>query len=126
KEQKIKEADAARQAFQDRLDARSALSASEEWQLLQNTVEAIHGGQDVASAFRDYENRRGQKIKLSTTLTDFRLYWDALAQALAGREKILVDADKVPGRRQLLLFDPEQFRVPAPVLTPQGPNSMRR
>jgi Cu+-exporting ATPase len=126
REQKIKEADAARQAFQDRLEARSALSASEEWQLLQNTVEAIHSGQDVASAFRDYETRRMQRIKLSTTLTDFRLYWDALAQALSGREKILVDTDKVPGRRQLLLFDPDLFRVPTPVLTPQGPNSMRR
>jgi Cu+-exporting ATPase len=126
RDQKIKEADAARLAFQARLEARSTLSASEEWQLLQNAFEAIHGGQDVASAFRDYESRRMQQIKLSTTLTDFRLYWEALGQALGGREKILVDADKVPGRRQLLLFDPDQFRVPAPVLTPPGPNSMRR
>jgi Cu+-exporting ATPase len=125
-QQKIKEADAARLAFQARLQARSALSAQEEWQLFENTIEAVRGGQDVASAFRDYEARRMQQIKLSATLTDFRLYWDALSQALSGREKILVDADKVPGRRQLLLFDPEQFRVPAPVLTPPGPNSMRR
>jgi Cu+-exporting ATPase len=48
-----------------------------------------------------------------TALTDFRLFWDALAQALAGRDKIIIDADEVPGRRNLLLVDPESWRIPA-------------
>jgi hypothetical protein len=46
------------------------------------------------------------------SLTDFRLAWDALTLALAGRAKVIVDADRLPGRRQLLLFDPEQFTPP--------------
>jgi regulator of protease activity HflC (stomatin/prohibitin superfamily) len=46
------------------------------------------------------------------TLTDFRLFWDALAQALTGRDKIIIDADEVPGRRNLLLLDPESWRIP--------------
>ena len=36
-------------------------------------------------------------LLLQAALTDFRLYWDALARALAGREKVIIDADKVPG-----------------------------
>jgi Cu+-exporting ATPase len=124
--QTIQEADAARHVFQARLEARSALSAHDEWQLLEDAFDAIRGGQDVASAFRDYESRRSQHVKLLTTLTDFRLFWDAIGQALAGREKILIDADKTPGRRQLLLFDPDQLRVPAPLLNSLDRNPMRR
>ncbi len=56
---------------------------------------------------------------LQAALTDFRLYWDALAQALAGREKVIIDADKVPGRRHLLFLDPEQFRFPFPFTIPR-------
>jgi Cu+-exporting ATPase len=48
------------------------------------------------------------------SLTDFRLYWDALGRALAGRDKVLIDSDRVPGRRQLFLFDPEPLRAPLP------------
>jgi len=80
----------------------------------------------VTAAFRDYERRRTQRITLLTTLTEFRLFWDALGQALAGREKILVDADKVPGRRQLLLFDPDQMRMPAPMIVPPDRGPLRR
>jgi hypothetical protein len=52
-------------------------------------------------------------------LTDFRLFWEAMGQALAGRDKLIVDSAKVPGRRQLLLFDPKDFRVPFPVMDMQ-------
>jgi P-type Cu+ transporter len=124
--QKVREAEAARVAFTARVEARSALTAQEEWQFFREAVDAIRNGQDVAAAFSDYERRRSQRIALMTTLTDFRLFWDALGEALAGREKILIDADQVPGRRQLLLFDPDQFRVPAPVITPFDRGPMRR
>jgi len=36
-----------------------------------------------------------------------------------GRDKIIIDADKVPGRRHLLLIDPEQFRLPFPFALPR-------
>jgi P-type Cu+ transporter len=124
--QKVREAEASKVTFLARLQARSVLSARDEWQLLQDTGVAIRGGQEVTAAFRDYERRRTQRITLLTTLTEFRLFWEALGQALAGREKILVDADKVPGRRQLLLFDPEQFRLPAPTLIPPDRGPLRR
>src|SRR5262249_46622861 len=53
-------------------------------------------------------------------LTDFRLFWDALVQALAGRDKIIIDADEVPGRRNLLLLDPESWRLPSLLPTKPG------
>ena len=56
-------------------------------------------------------------------MSDFRLFWDALGAALKDREKILIDADKMPGHRQLLLFDPKDFSPPLlgmPSATPKG------
>lgn len=60
-----------------------------------------------------------QPRKLQPGVVDFHLYWDAVSKALSGREMILIDADKVKVQRSLLLFDPEQFRVPVPILVPQ-------
>jgi hypothetical protein len=50
------------------------------------------------------------------TLTDFRLFWDMLGRALTGRDLVLIDADKVAGRRNFLLLDAEQFRPPPAVV----------
>ena len=49
--------------------------------------------------------------------TDFRLYWDAITAALTGRDKILMDTDKVPGRRNLWLMPLESLRLPPPRAT---------
>jgi Cu+-exporting ATPase len=46
-------------------------------------------------------------------LTDFRIYWDAVGKALTGRDLILIDSDKINGRRNLMLFDPELLRPPS-------------
>ena len=56
--------------------------------------------------------RRQQSQQAHREQIDFRLTWAALAAALAGRDKIIIDADRVPGRRQLLMFDPEWLRPP--------------
>ncbi len=72
----------------------------------------------VLSAQADHDVFMAWLRSRQGTLTDFRLFWDALGRALSGREKLIVDADKVPGRRTLLLFDPEKFKVPVPVLVP--------
>jgi Cu+-exporting ATPase len=126
KQEKIHGAEAARSAFQARLDARAALPAREEWHLLQDSLTGILNGQDFTSAIQDYDSRRNQRIKELNALTDFRLFWEAMGLALSGREKVLVDAEHTPGRRQLLMFDPEQLRVPSPVLAPSDRNSMRK
>ena len=43
-------------------------------------------------------------------LTDFRLLWDAINQALAGRDKIVIDAENIRGRRNLWLLPQEWFK----------------
>jgi Cu+-exporting ATPase len=48
-------------------------------------------------------------------LTELQMYWDARRKALAGRELILIDADKVKMQRNLMLFDPELLRIPPPM-----------
>jgi Cu+-exporting ATPase len=115
----VTQADAAQAAFLARQAVRSQLNPGEEWQLLKEAFRAVWLGQAPVAALQDYERSRQARLVLQAALTDFRLYWDALAQALAGREKVIIDADKVPGRRHLLLIDPDQFRFPFPFMMPR-------
>jgi Cu+-exporting ATPase len=52
-------------------------------------------------------------------LTDFRLALDATVAALRTRDKILIDADKVPGTRKLYLLDPDLFPRTPPLAFPR-------
>ena len=67
---------------------------------------------------RAYLRGREEAVKQQAALTDFRLYWEMLAAALSGREKVIVDADKVPGRRHLFLVPLEPFRMMFPAMPP--------
>ena len=67
---------------------------------------------------RRHRKERDALLAAQPGLVDYRLYWEAAARALVGREMLLIDSDKVVGRRNLMLFDPEQFRVPFPVFLP--------
>jgi Cu+-exporting ATPase len=123
--EKVKMAESDRAQFLARYRARTTLSAGQEWGLLQEAAQAIRGGQHPAAAYQDYQRHRRDLLALQATLTDFRLFWDALSASLAGRTKLIIDAEKVPGKRNLLLFDPEQFRVPIPILAPTDRGPMR-
>jgi Cu+-exporting ATPase len=74
-------------------------------------------------AYAHYQERRADLLRSQSTLTDFRLYWNSLSQALSGRDKVLLDTDRLPGRRNLFLFDPEQFR--STILLPTTPERPR-
>ncbi len=52
-------------------------------------------------------------------LTEFRLLWDALSVAYAGRPKLILDP-RAAGRRHLWLADPERFNLARP-LAPEPP-----
>jgi P-type Cu+ transporter len=116
----VKQAEAEKERFLTWSRARKALPFKQEWPLFLDAVDGLLRGDDPVAVHADYVKRRTAAQVAQATLMDFRLYWEALGRALAGREMVLVDADKVPGRRQLLLLDPEQFRMPFPVLMPQG------
>ncbi|HZZ77861.1 MAG TPA: cation-translocating P-type ATPase family protein [Gemmataceae bacterium] len=77
----------------------------------------------VQEALKDKSRFEAQYVprKAHPNLMDYRLYWDAIGKALAGREMLLIDSDKVSGKRNLMLFDPELFRVPVPILMRPDP-----
>jgi Cu+-exporting ATPase len=109
---------AAQAAFLARYKARSGLSLREEGWLLGEACRAVWRGQAPTAAYDQYVRSRQERLAVQAALTDFRLFWDALARALVGRDKVIIDADQMPGRRHLFLLDPDQFRVPFPVAMP--------
>jgi Cu+-exporting ATPase len=74
----------------------------------------------LARAERDAFLARLEVRKESPELTDFRLYWEALTAALKGRDKVVVDTDNLPVRRNLWMmpFEPLRMLFPPP-MTPQ-------
>jgi Cu+-exporting ATPase len=108
----VKQADAGQVAFLAREEVRRRLSVADECRLLSDAAASLWHGQPASSAFEEYQRRRRDRVEFQGRLTDFRLYWDALTRALAGRDKVVIDADRVAGRRHLLLLDPDLLRVP--------------
>jgi Cu+-exporting ATPase len=122
KTEKVMEAQAEQTRFLTLSVARKELTIDQEWQLFLDTLAAMGSDVPPADAYADYQRRCRETLALQAALTDFRLFWDALGRALTGRDLVLIDADRVPGRRHLMLFDPEQFRVPVPILMPPDRN----
>jgi Cu+-exporting ATPase len=108
--------------FLARQRARARLSWSEEWQVFLEAFDEMAKGQPASQVGENYRRARRERLARQEALTDFRAYWDALTQALSGRPKVLIDADKLPGRRSLWLVP---FEPPAaPALAPR-PRSTR-
>jgi Cu+-exporting ATPase len=120
KEQTVRLAQAHLDEFRARYQARSELPPSEEQRLLSETKQASANGKGADEAARDYQRRRGELLATQAALTDFRLYWQRLGDALSGRDKIIVDAERVPGRRHLWLAPFEPPRVPPVTPTERG------
>jgi regulator of protease activity HflC (stomatin/prohibitin superfamily) len=110
--EKISLAEAVRDAFLNRRRARVTLNPDEERQLFQEALWLMDCGELPADAWQEYEAIRSAAVARRTAVADFRLFWDALGAALKDRDKILVDAEKVSGQRQLLLFDPKEAGLP--------------
>ncbi len=108
--------------FLQRSRARRELNYTQELLLTMDAVEAVLNGKTPEQAKKDMDARRSRMLALQAALTDFRQYWDSVAAALTGRELLLIDSDKIHARRQLFLFDPEQLRVPVPMLLPPDRN----
>ena len=86
--------------------------------MMSEAAQAIAAGLAPDAAYRAYRQRRTQRLALQKHLTDFRLALQTLTEGLKKRDKVIIDADKLPGKRHLMLFDPELFRPPPPVLIP--------
>lgn len=112
KNEKILQAEADKEVFLGRLQARSSLTAEQECLAAGYAVLAMTRGATAFEVQNTLARHREKLAQMQATLTDFRLFWNVLSRTLSGREKIIVDAEKLPGRRQLLLVDPEMLRVP--------------
>ncbi len=105
---KVSEAEAARDVFVRWHVARTTLTPAEEMQV---------GGDP---------EKRAQLLVVKRYLTELRLSLDASVATLKGRDKILIDADKLPGTRRLFLLDPDLMPNPPPLAFPRGGGSDQR
>lgn len=120
KEEKIKQAESDRDTFLLRSAARKSLDPAQELTLYMSSVQEVLKGADPVEVEARYARKKSDLVAQQATLTDFRLFWEMLGRALMGRDLVLIDADKVSGRRNFLLLDSDQFRPPPIVLPPRG------
>lgn len=117
-QKKIAFAQANQTAFVGRYQLRRRLDLAEEWRLFRTAWQEMSKGRPAAEAVKEYLHRREAALTQQQMLMDFRAYWDTLSAALANREKIVIDADKVPGRRNLWLIPIGPFGFPMPGMMP--------
>jgi Cu+-exporting ATPase len=113
----VKTAAAERDVFLAWYQVRNELSPACQALLASDLVADIAAGKPVAVAIADYERRRQRMLEDQAFLVDFRLTWGVLGQTLGSRDKVFIDADKLPGRRTLFLIGPDQL-TPPPIIMP--------
>jgi P-type Cu+ transporter len=71
--------------------------------------------------------KRQQLLVVKRYLTDFRLSLEAAVAVLKTRDKILIDADKLPGTRKLYLLDADLVpKTPLPLALPRTNSTEQR
>jgi P-type Cu+ transporter len=115
---KVADATADREGFVAWHRARTTLTSAEEDALKAELESRVRGGADRASVAAELDRRRTQLLATRRALTEFRLGLAAISRVLAGRDKILLDAADLPGKRHLFLADPEGFKIPPALLRP--------
>ncbi len=117
-QEKVKQAEGEAMQFQARWEGRSKVGTEELWEFALSAAEEALRGEPVAEVEKRWQQRKREQELARRTLTDFHWYWNAIRNALAGREMLLVDTDQLKGQRNLLVADPELFRAPAPMILP--------
>jgi Cu+-exporting ATPase len=117
-QKKILFAQANQAAFEGLYRLRHRLDLADEWRLFHAAWKKLSKGRPASEVGQEYLRHRHEALVQKQMLMDFRAYWDALTAALANREKILIDADKVPGRRNLWLVPLGPFGFPMPGMVP--------
>ena len=78
----------------------------------------------LAASDADTFNSLHDARRYAPALTDFRLFWTKLAQALAGKSKVILDDE--PGRRRHLIMPGLALERALPVLRDDWPRSSQR
>ena len=123
KAEKIQEANKDRLRFEAQYRPRKELAIAAEMDLSMRAASELFAGKPVKEAAARYRQERDALLAMQPAITDFRIYWDAAASALTGRDLILIDSDKIPARRNLMLFDPELLHMPFPMFPLRDPRA---
>jgi Cu+-exporting ATPase len=117
---KVQLAEADKVRYLARQRPRDELSWVQEIELFLAGFAELGRGRPAHEVEAQWRRRRHELRQRQAALSDFRLYWDGLARALTGRDMVLIDADpgQLRGRLNLMLFDPDQLRIPVPFLMP--------
>jgi Cu+-exporting ATPase len=94
--------------------ARHHLSPQEQAAWAWERQQRLQQGESASAVDADLARRQQQILAQRRFLMDTRLALRAAAEALRHRDKVLIDADLPPGKRQLFLLDPNWLRLPAP------------
>lgn len=117
--QRRTEAQASAEAFRLWHQARRQPRPEEEAAWEAERRRRLSQGESPAAVDAELAQRRQEILKERRFLIDFRLAMQAVVDVLKDRNKILIDADSLPGKRHLLLLNPELLRMlPPPAETP--------
>ncbi|MBX9584687.1 MAG: hypothetical protein K2X87_30660 [Gemmataceae bacterium] len=114
----VEDAKANRDAFLAWYAARTELTAGEQKEWAAERDARVKAGESLPAVEKELAERKARVLADRRRLIEARLAARAAADAFRGRDKVLVDAADLPGRRQLLLFDPDLLRA-APGLGPR-------
>jgi Cu+-exporting ATPase len=115
----VEEAKANRDAFLAWHAVRTELTADEQKDWAAERDARVKAGESIAAVEKELAERKARVLADRRRLIQARLAARAAADAFRGRDKVLVDAADLPGRRQLLLFDPDLLRAAPGVVGPR-------
>ncbi|MGL6076909.1 MAG: cation-translocating P-type ATPase family protein [Fimbriiglobus sp.] len=104
---RIEDATASRDAFLAWAKARNTVPEPIEKAWLADFEARAQAGQDRTALGLELAQKRERYLRDRRQLTDFRLTLDAVTLVLQGRDKIFLDATQLPGRRHILLMEPD-------------------
>jgi Cu+-exporting ATPase len=108
----VEDAKAVRDAFLAWHRARTQLSPEEEAAWKAEREARVKAGENPASVDMLLAERRQKVLAERRFFIESRLTTRAVVEVFRQRDKVLIDAADVPGKRQLFLLDPELLRFP--------------
>jgi len=89
------------------------LAPEEQAVLVEQWLQRIAGGESVPWVVLDIAQMQARTLVVRRFLIEYRLSLRAVVDVLRQRDKVLIDAEEIPGRRHLFLVDPELLRMPS-------------
>jgi Cu+-exporting ATPase len=108
----VEDAKAMRDAFTAWHKARTELSPEEEAMNRVEREKRIAAGEAAAAVDQDLNGRKAKTLAERRFFLESRLATRAIVDAFRQRDKILIDAGDLPGKRQLFLLDPDVLKLP--------------